>query len=284
MSVTLPTAPSIKATTEHWASINGHRLRYLRAGSGPPLLLIHGLLGYSFSWRFNIPDLSEIREIFAPDLLGTGFSDRPKDLDCSSEACARRMLQLMTHVGAETFDLVGTSHGGGVAVMMAALAPERIRKLVLVAPVNPWSDHGQDVTRMLATSFVRFAIRTIAPRVTFMNAIFMRRVYGDPKRIAPGTLEGYMAPLKIAGIWDYGLNVVSCWHNDLAKLAQAYPKIESETLLLWGDRDPAVFISSAQEILKRVPRSRLEIFPGVGHLPYEEVPNDFNRSLRAFFE
>src|SRR5438128_2053519 len=138
MNAISPAAPFIAGTTEHYATIEGHRLRYLRAGFGPPLLLVHGLLGYSFSWRFNFEALSDIREVFAPDLLGTGFSVRPRNFSCSSEACARRLLHFMDEVGAPTFDLVGTSHGGGVAVMMAALAPERVRKLALVAPVNPW--------------------------------------------------------------------------------------------------------------------------------------------------
>jgi pimeloyl-ACP methyl ester carboxylesterase len=259
-------------------------MRYLRAGSGPPLLLIHGLLGYSFSWRFTFCALSDIREVFAPDLLGTGFSERPTDLNCSSEACAQRMLDLMSEIGAQTFDLVGTSHGGGVAVMMAAIAPKRVRRLVLVGPVNPWSKHGQWITRVIATSPCRFALRTVAPWATFMNDFWLARMYGDPKRIAPGTLEGYMAPLSIDGIWDYSLGVVGCWHSDLAKLSEAYSRIESETLLMWGDRDPAVFVSSAQEILRRIPQSRLETFPGVGHLPYEEVPDDFNRVLRHFLQ
>jgi pimeloyl-ACP methyl ester carboxylesterase len=284
MSVTLPIAPSIQATTEDWASIDGHRMRYLRAGSGRPLLLIHGLLGYSFSWRFNFAALSDLREVFAPDLLGTGFSDRPENLDCSSETCARRILQLMSEVGVDEFDLVGTSHGGGVAAMMAAIAPERVGKLVLVAPVNPWSKHGQWITRVLATSVGRFAMRTVAPRATFMNDFWLARMYGDRKRIAPGTLDGYMAPLKIDGIWDYGLSVVGCWHSDLAKLSQAYTMIESETLLMWGDRDPAVFVSSAQEILRRIPQSQLKTFQGVGHLPYEEVPEHFNRVLCDFLQ
>jgi 4,5:9,10-diseco-3-hydroxy-5,9,17-trioxoandrosta-1(10),2-diene-4-oate hydrolase len=284
MSTTSPVAPPISGTTEHWTKLDGHQLRYLRAGSGPPLLLIHGLLGYSFSWRFNFQPLSGIREVFAPDLLGTGFSERPHDLDCSSEGCARRMLRLMDEVGAEHFDLVGTSHGGGVAVMMAALAPERVRKLVLVAPVNPWSKHGQWITRLLAKPLARSVFRAAAPHFQGTNRFWLSRIYGDPKRIAPGTLEGYMAPLLIDGSWDYGLDVVSCWQSDLAKLAQAYPRISNPTLLLWGDRDPAVFVSSAQNILQAIPHARLETFSGVGHLPYEEVPEQFNRALKQFLK
>jgi pimeloyl-ACP methyl ester carboxylesterase len=282
MCVAASSAPSIPGTTEHWANIGGNKIHYLRAGSGPPLLMIHGLLGYSFSWRFNFAGLGRVRQVIAPDLLGTGFSAHPSDLDCSVEACVQRMLQLMTELGADKFDLVGTSHGGGVAALMCAIAPKRVRKLVLVAPVNPWSRHGRWITRVLATPVGRLGMKTIAPHTAFMNSYWLARMYGDPQRIVPGTLEGYQAPLRIGGIWEYGLGVVKCWHNDLARLESAYEHIQNQTLLLWGDRDPAVFPSSAQELLKRIPHAKLEIFAGVGHLPYEEVPDEFNRVLCDF--
>ena len=284
MSVISPCAPAIPGTTEHWATLDGHRLRYLQTGAGRPLLMIHGLLGYSFSWRFNYEALGQVRDVIAPDLLGTGFSDRPRDLDYSTEACARRMLQLMDAIGAEHFDLLGTSHGGGVAVMVAAFAPERVRKLILVAPVNPWSKHGLWITRVLATPIARATFRTVAPAFRGTNNFWLSRMYGDPRRIAPGTLEGYMQPLLIEGTWDYGLSVVETWHADLEKLASAYPQIKHETLLLWGDRDPAVFVSSAKEIQRVMPQAQLEVFPGAGHLPYEEVPEEFNRVLLKFLQ
>ncbi len=282
MSSSSLTAPAIPGTIENWSGVEGHRLRYLATGSGRPLLLIHGLLGYSFSWRFNYSELSDIRQVLAPDLLGTGFSDRPADLECGMEACARRMLRWLSDMGMEQFDLVGTSHGGGVAALMAAIAPQRVGRLCLVAPVNPWSKHGRWITRVLATRFGAFGLRSAAPVIERLNHVWLARMYGDSRRIAPGTAEGYMAPMAIDGIWEYGLGVVGCWHADLSKLEDAYASIKQETLLIWGDRDPAVFVSSAQEIAKRIPGSRLEVFRGVGHLPYEEVPLDFNRVLRDF--
>src|SRR4029079_8659145 len=151
---TLP--PVMSGAEECWANVGGHRMRYLRAGSGSPLLLIHGLMGYSFSWRFNIADLAPIRTVYAPDLVGTGYSARPQGLDCSCRACAERVFEFLDQEGIRSVDLVGTSHGGGVAVMMAATRPERIKRLVLVAPVNPWSKHGLWITKILATRFGRF--------------------------------------------------------------------------------------------------------------------------------
>ncbi len=122
---------------ERWITLDGARMRYLYAGSGPALLLVHGLLGYSFSWRFSIPTLAQHATVYAVDLLGTGFSDRPPDLDCSFRASAQRLLRFMDTTGIANCDLLGTSHGGAVSMMLAALAPERIRRLILVDPVNP---------------------------------------------------------------------------------------------------------------------------------------------------
>src|SRR5260221_3283641 len=80
-----------------WMELDGARMRYLRAGSGPALILLHGLLGYSFSWRFTIPALARYATVYAPDMLGAGFSDRPTGLDHSMCATVHRCLQFVEH-------------------------------------------------------------------------------------------------------------------------------------------------------------------------------------------
>jgi len=97
---------------ERWMEIDGARMRYLQTGSGPPLILLHGLLAYSFSWRYTMPALAPYATAFAPDLLGAGFSDRPKGLDHSMRGTALRVLRFADQLGLETFDLLGTSRGG----------------------------------------------------------------------------------------------------------------------------------------------------------------------------
>ena len=96
-------------------------MRYLRAGSGPPLVLLHGLMGYSFSWRFTLPVLSHYATVYAVDMLGAGFSDRPVGLDCRLRANAGRVLHFLDAVGIRSFDLLGTSYGGALAMMAADL-------------------------------------------------------------------------------------------------------------------------------------------------------------------
>ena len=132
-------ATSETGVHEHWAEVDGHRMRYLHGGKGPPLLLIHGLLGYSFSWRFNLPVLARRFTVFAPDLPGTGFSERVPGQDCSMPAMAGRLLRFLGSQGVERFDLLGTSHGGAVAIMLAAAAKGSVRRLILVDPAHPWS-------------------------------------------------------------------------------------------------------------------------------------------------
>src|SRR5881227_1968616 len=117
-SATKPSPSSDVSIDERWVTIDGARMRYLRAGSGPPLILLHGLMGYSFSWRFNIPALAKDFTVFALDLLGTGFSDRPAQLDCRLCSVAERVLQFIDAAGISSFDLLGTSHGGAVAIMV----------------------------------------------------------------------------------------------------------------------------------------------------------------------
>src|SRR5262249_58319522 len=115
--------PILKATSdsiqECWACLDGAHMRYLRTGSGPPLVLLHGLMGYSFSWRFTMPALAPYATVYAPDMLGAGFSERARGIDHSLQATANRVLRLVQQLGIRSFDLLGTSHGGGVAMMAA---------------------------------------------------------------------------------------------------------------------------------------------------------------------
>ena len=277
---TLQTPYSIE---DHWITLDGARMRYLRSGSGPALLLLHGLLGYSFSWRYALPYLARQATVHAVDMLGVGFSDRPANLDCCLRANAERLLRFLDAVGVESCDLVGTSHGGAVAMMAAALAPERIRRLVLVAPVNPWSLNGKQVAAFLSSPAVAPLFLKIAPHLQATHGYFLRRLYGDTRRIRPGTLEGYSAPFALPGTFACSLGILRTWAQDLAELRSALPRISHiPTLLLWGSLDAAVDPGSADLLRRQFENCRVSILDGVGHLPYEEVPDRFNQAVAEF--
>lgn len=272
---------------ECFVSLDGGRMRYLRQGSGPALVLVHGLLGYSFSWRFVMPTLAKHATVFAVDLLGAGFSDRPADLDCRLRPSAERFLRFLDAVGIRDFDLLGTSHGGAVAMMAASLLNTRpsvtMNRLVLVAPVNPWSPHGRRLAPLLGSRVgSKVFLSAVAGRPS-MHKLALWRLYGNPRNIPPGTLEGYAAPATRLGFFEYGLKIAANWNEGLRDLSSAIPTIAHyPTQLIWGGRDRAVFVSSAEPLRRQFRNCELKIFPQAGHLPYEEVPDQFNRVLIDF--
>jgi pimeloyl-ACP methyl ester carboxylesterase len=276
------------ATEERFAIVDGARMRYLQAGSGRPLILLHGLMGYSFSWRFNIPVFAEHATVYAIDQLGTGFSERPPQLDCRWRSAAQRLLKFARAVGVSDFDLVGTSHGGAVAMMAAAMCAEapdlNLGKLILVAPVNPWSAHGNWLAPFLGSAFGSALFLPTIKRLRWIHPRLLTRLYGDPARISPGTLEGYEAPvLAMPGGWEYGVSVARHWTADQKELEHAIRQLRHiPTLLLWGSDDVAVYAHSAEELRKHFDHCEVEIFPGVGHLPYEETPERFNAAVLNF--
>jgi len=272
---------------ELFAEVDGARMRYLRAGSGPALILVHGLMGYSFSWRFTIPVLSRYATVYAIDQLGTGFSDRPENLDCRLRSIAERLLRYLKVVGVSSFDLLGTSHGGEVSMMAASLCLQRsdlhLRKLILVAPVNPWSPHGQTYASLLGTPIGSAIFLQLIGRMQWAYPHLLARLYGDPKRIPPGTLEGYTAPVRLPRSFEYALSIASHWTADLEDLKSVIPMLaDIPTLLIWGEADRAVFVQSAEKLRSYFKNCELVVFPGVGHLTYEEVPNEFNQTLVEF--
>jgi pimeloyl-ACP methyl ester carboxylesterase len=285
----VPAIARIEGAEEGSVEIDGMRWRYLTAGSGPPLLLIHGFMGYSYSWRFNIAALAEHFSVWALDLPGCGFSQRPNGGDdCSLTGDAERVLEFMTHFGIEDADIVGSSRGGGLTMVLAAIASQRgqlhrLRRLVLVSPINPWSSHGKVLTRLLATTLGGLYVVHVQPRMRVISKRYFTALYGDPKRIAPGTFEAYSAGMEPAGSFEHLLRILRCWRDDLAAIGDSLQEISGlPTLLLWGSRDRAVYPSSIHQLQRHIKNSALVMFQGAGHMPYEEVPEEFNRVLCDF--
>jgi pimeloyl-ACP methyl ester carboxylesterase len=272
---------------ECWMAIDGARMRYLRAGTGPALILLHGLLGYSFSWRYTMPALAPYATVYAPDLLGAGFSDRPRGIDHSMRGTALRVLKFAENLGLKSFDLLGTSRGGAVAMAAGAEGMSadglRVRRLVLVCPVNPYSSHGKWLAPFFATRLGAALFRRTTDRMPFLFPYFHGRLYADRNRIPAGSLEGYTAPLAIPGLFEHALSIVRTWMTDLQELEALLPKLaDVPTLLMWGSNDTAVYVSSMELLARHFVDVQKIVFPGVGHLPYEECPQEFNRELINF--
>jgi len=278
-----PSAAAPPGIFEDSLQADGLQIRFWRAGSGPALVLVHGLLGYSFSWRGAIPILAHEREVFVPDMPGAGFSECRAGLDFRLIGAARRLLAFLDASGIDSCDLVGSSYGGSTAIMLAGQARSRIRKLVLVSPANPWSRIGRKRLALLRNAAVARLFPTLARAAHPMHRYLVRRMWGDPGLVTKETLDGYILPLVRRGVFEHAGKIVQTWHADMRDLESSLPKIAGiPTLLVWGSRDRVVDLRSAEIMAQRLPGARVAVMKGAGHLPYEENPEEFSRIVREF--
>ena len=171
--------------------------------------------------------------------------------------------------------------------MTAALCAERrdprLKRLILVAPINPWSPHGKRLAPFLGGPVGNVISRNTIQRFRFFDFLWLRRLFGDGSKIPPDSLAGYRVPVFENHGFRHAGNIVRGWTADLAELELVLQAIrEYPTLLIWGTRDRAVNFESAERLRQNFREAELVAFKGVGHLPYEEAPQEFNRTLIQF--
>jgi pimeloyl-ACP methyl ester carboxylesterase len=268
-----------------WTQVNGLRIRFAHAGAGPAVVLVHGLLGYSFSWRQVIPSFAAQFEVFAPDLPGTGFSDCDPSLDCRLSSVAKRLLGFLDATGISSCDLVGSSYGGATALMLAAQAPSLVRRLVLVSPANPWSRNGRIRLALLRNRAVAALFPNLARPMRPVQDYFLRRMWGNPRRITSEVYRGYSAPLRRFGVLEHAVKTVRTWRQDMREMQAILPHLRNvPTLLIWGSKDRAVDPTSAEPLCRNFQSAQVAIIEGAGHLPYDECPEEFVRIVTDFLQ
>ena len=272
---------------ECWVEIEGQKMRYVQTGAGPPLLLVHGLLGGLFCWRFNVPVLAEHFTVYAVDLPGSGLSRALPETDCSMKKQAERLLQFIDQLQIQDVNVAAVSYGGAVALFLAARDVQqerpRVRAMVLAAPVNPWSKFSSGRIRFLSTTLGGYLLRLAMPFSRPLHQVALRRMYGDPKRIQKGAAKEYARLITPPGIILSLLNTLRSWRRNVEALRAAIPEIKIPVRLVWGTRDGAVDQRSCAILQQQLKNSSVTELPGVGHLSIEEVPEEFNRIVLDFF-
>ena len=273
------------AVRENFVEVGGLRMRFLQAGRGPALVLVHGLLGYSFSWRKVIPILAREREVIAVDMPGSGFSECSAAIDGRLTAAAQRLSRFLEIIGAFPCDLVGSSYGGTTALRLAALEPERIRTLTLVSPANPWSRIGRKRLAALRIPAIGWLFPKIARHIHPLPRYFMARMYGDASRVSAETVEGYSLPIARHGVLEHAVKITRSWQADMEELEREMPKAaEIPTLIVWGSKDRLVDRASIEPLRKNFKTVKSVVLDGLGHLPYEEGPAQFCPPVMDFLD
>jgi pimeloyl-ACP methyl ester carboxylesterase len=170
-----------------------------------------------------------------------------------------------------------------VALTLAAKFPGRIRNLVLHAPANPFSHLGDPLINFYLSGMGTWFAHRIAHLPASMQALALGRMYGDPNQLRDGSLGKYIGSLRLPGTVDYVLSMLKAWFADMAKLQTALQQVRQfPVLLLWGDRDRAVSLESAEDLRRCFDQVEFELLPGTGHLPYEECPEALTRIANSF--
>jgi 4,5:9,10-diseco-3-hydroxy-5,9,17-trioxoandrosta-1(10),2-diene-4-oate hydrolase len=268
---------------EKFVTVAGAQVHYASAGSGPALVLVHGLVGSVTNWRRNIEALAQDATVYAVDMANMGQSERVKGLDASMAGAADRLAAFMDALGLERADIAGHSHGGAVSMMFAARHPERVRSLILFAPANPFCDLGNFLVKFYQTRVGRTFARVVPHLPKRLHALSLRRMYGDPTRVTEGSLEGYTDGLRVPGTMEHIMGIVDLWFEDMVVLQKELVRLaKTPTLLVWGDRDRAVGLSSAWRLQEMLTCSRLVVVKGAGHIAFEEMPEECNRAVHRW--
>jgi pimeloyl-ACP methyl ester carboxylesterase len=269
--------------------IHGHDIAFHTTGSGPVLVLLHGMAGSSSTWRHVVPLLEHDFTLVSPDMLGHGESAKPR-VDYSLGAHAASVRDLMIALGHERATIVGQSWGGGVAMQFAYQFPERCERLVLVSSGGLGVEVNA-ILRALSVPGAAYAL-PIGCRPAFRDA--GERIGGLLARLGkqPGAedVEIWRAYAALADpdtrrafLWTLR-SVVDHMGQRVSARDRLYLTSEMPTLIMWGDRDPIIPVQHAHDAHAAMPGSRLELFPGIGHYPHCGDPERFVRVLRAFID
>ncbi len=263
-----------------YETIGGRRLRYVRAGSGTAVVLVHGFGSSIYTWKDVIPALAARHDVVALDLPGFGESDRPADL--SHEDFGGAVTGLMDRLGIERAALVGNSMGGSTTAIVAAAAPGRVSRLVLLAAAGfNMEPQARPALVRLTTSWAA-PVLGLLPGKRLIVERSLRQVFHDDALVTEERVSEYLAsaqrPGSLAALRSLGASL----GVRPSRVADALPGIKAPTLVIWGDDDRWVPLAHADRFVAAIAGARKVVIPACGHVPQEEKPAEVARLMLEF--
>lgn len=288
--------PNLQAVREatpslHYRMIHGYRRAFRVAGSGPTLLLIHGIGDNSTTWHSVHSKLAQRFTVIAPDLLGHGQSDKPR-ADYSVAAYANGMRDLLSVLDIEKVTVVGHSLGGGVAMQFAYQFPQLVERLILVGAGGVTKEvnialrfaslpMGGEALALLRLPLVLPTLQAAGRALgTIFGSTGMGRDIPDMLRILADLPEP-----TASSAFTRTLRAVVDWRGQVVTMLDRCYLTESVPVqLIWGDQDAVIPVSHARMAHSAMPGSRLEIFSRSGHFPFHDDPDRFVEVVERFID
>ncbi|WP_439541290.1 alpha/beta fold hydrolase [Hyphomicrobium sp.] len=261
-------------------------LHFEEQGSGPPLVLLHGLGESSFTWHDIVPALAARFRVIALDLKGFGRSDKPDDDAYGADDQAALVASFIVARGLENVTLIGHSFGGTVALRTALVeslrASGRIARIIVIgAPALP-----QSTARYLDLVKTPVIPDTLAAGLapeTLARLLLSEAMGGDAK-VTDADVEGYAAPYRetaaLRAFFATARAIVT--ETDRAAVAKRYKAIDVPVLAVWCRKDPIVPLKAGRKLVAALPRAKLSVLEGCHHLPQHERPQELIRLIQKF--
>jgi pimeloyl-ACP methyl ester carboxylesterase len=262
-------------------SARGARVRFVEAGEGPPMLLLHGYLSSHLAWSEVLPLLAQDFRVIVPDLPGFGESEKPPPgryaytLDAFSES----LMDLIAGLRLGRVSVCGHALGAAVALTLAADHPEVVDRLVVISP--PVYATRPDVVSRVAAMPVLGALlfKQFYGRALF-RTYFRQRVYGASAQVPPGRIDElfdlFNAPAAREAAYATMHSML-----DMRALVARVPRVGAPTLVAWGRADRANPVAHGRRLARELRSARFEVFES-GPSPAEECPAAFAEAARSF--
>jgi pimeloyl-ACP methyl ester carboxylesterase len=272
--------------SEHscFVDVDGIRVHYQEAGDpkAPAVVLIHGFASSTLVWsKVFLQFAAAGYRVIAPDLLGYGYSAKPRNGEYTIAGQAKLLTGLLDTLGIPRAIFIGSSYGGAVAATCALDYPDRVEKLILVGAVN----NNRPLEFMLMRLFgSRVVGDVVSPLLIGSRRLLRRRMKGVYDRHAwvldERRVDARHLPLRAASTHRAIIRTVRGWNAE--RISKDAHLITQPTLLLWGENDREIPLADGERLHAEIPGSRLIVFLECGHLPHEEYPEAFINAVIEF--
>ena len=257
--------------------INGSNIKYVEKGEGTPIIMIHGSQMNSYDWRDNIDFFAKKHKVYAIDMIGCGWSDKPKG-EYSPDFFAEFINDFMNHLNIDKAVFIANSWGGGHTLHFALKYPERINALILSSPCG--YKHKLDIMYILRFPIVGRIILLFASKMMVKSQL--KAAFFNKSHIDKTLVNAVYFPFLSQGFIQSTLK--SYKNADFHFVQNNISKINLPTLLIWGDSDHKHPIEMAEKMNREIKNSQLIVFDDCGHLPHSEKSEQFNYYAEQFID
>lgn len=264
-------------------TVDGARMRCLTAGSGDPLILLHGYPQSHLTWRHQIAPLAEHRHVIAPDLLGWGESQRPSTLRFDYRTEVRRLTRVFDALGVDSADVAAHDYGGFLGLGLAIDHPERVRRFAIL--------NSRAHRTFSPAYYLLFGLLGVLGRRSALRPLLTTLPLGGMNRVALAKyrrqgcfdaqlIEQYVGWLDTADGRRWFARFFADYRvRARPELADGLAAIRCPTTVIWGDQDRPCPFAIAEDLAARIPDATLVRLRGADHYVMEQRPREVTAAL-----